>query len=102
MKGKPKHLNSKEDYLYAREHYEESFWRPQFQALLDGRWCWYYVSDLESAEAGVTDDTHKVVEMTNSGESGETKYAQYELRENPTAKIFRIGFTVEEVEALMA
>lgn len=97
----PKNLNSKSDYMYARDHFPESYWRPKFQALLDSRFCWYYVEMVDSPEAGITDDTHKVVEFNDTGD-GEITYAQYELRENPTAKIFRIGFTVAEVEEILA
>lgn len=100
MRGFPKHLNSKADYYYIKENFPASKWKPHWQQLLDERFGWFWTNDLESAEEGITDDTHKVVE--NKGTDGTTTYAQYELKENPDAKIFRIGFTVEEVEAGLA
>lgn len=100
MKGFPKHLNSKKDYLYIRAHFDRELWLPEYQKLLDSRFDWFFVEDLESKEQGIEDDTHKIVETTDT-ETQTTKYAQYEYRENPTAKIFRIGFTVAEVEELM-
>lgn len=101
MNGYPKRLNSKKDYLYVRENFPREQWLPDFQALLDSYMDWFWVKDLESKDEGIEDETHKIVE-TQEMESEEVKYAQYELQENPTAKIFRIGFTVEEVEELMA
>lgn len=98
MKGLPKTLNDKHDYLYAKDNFPEDYWRPKFQHLLDSRFCWYFVENLPIGREGITDATHKVVESRGMGEGEETTYSQYELRENPTAKIFRIGFTVEEVE----
>lgn len=101
MKGLPKTLNDKHDYLYAKDNFPEDYWRPKFQHLLDNRFCWYYVSDLDSKRKGVTDDTHKVVENQDP-DSDSVTYAQYELGANPDAKIFRIGFTVAEVEEILA
>lgn len=94
MKGLPKNLNSKEDYIYAKNNFPEEYWKKEFQNLLDNRFGWFYVEDLES-EKGINDDTHKVVEDKDTG------YTQYELRENPDAKIFKLGFTVEEVEEML-
>lgn len=102
MKGLPKTLNSKQDYLYARDNLPADYWRPEFQHLLDSRFCWYFVENLPIGKEGINDDTHKVVENHGIGEQEETIYAQYELRENPNAKIFRIGFTVAEVEEILA
>lgn len=102
MKGLPKTLNDKHDYLYAKDNFPEDYWRPEFQHLLDSRFCWYFVENLSRADSGITDDTHKVVENHSTGEQEETTYAQYELRENPNAKIFRIGFTVAEVEEILS
>lgn len=100
MKGFPKHLNSKKDYLYIRKNFDRELWLPEYQKLLDSRFDWFFVSELESKEQGIEDETHKIVETTDT-ETQTIKYSQYEWKENPTAKIFRIGFTVNEVETLM-
>lgn len=100
MKGYPSSLNTKEDYLYVRANFPREQWLPDFQHLLDSRKDWFFVSHLPDKESGVTDDTHKVVESQDM-DSDTVTYDQYELRDNPTAKIYRLGFTVEEVEELM-
>lgn len=96
----PKHLNTRKDYLYVKENFPREQWEGDFQALLDSCKDWFYVGTLKSAKAGVNDDTHMVVDETL--EDGTTSYSQYELKENPNARIFQLGFTVEEVEGLLA
>lgn len=98
MKGYPKHLNTKDDYLYVVDNFERSLWEQDVKNLLDTKDDWFVVGPLETKEAGIEDATHRIVE--EEGEEG-TSFVQYELRENPTAKIFRLGFTVEEVQSLL-
>ena len=103
MKGYPKCLNSKDDYLYVKDNFSRDEWAGDFQALLDSVKDWFFVEMLESEEAGLTDDTHKVVvNEEGEGDNATKTYAQYELKENPAAKIFRLGFTTEEVEGYLA
>lgn len=101
MKGYPSELNSKEDYEYVRHNFKKEEWLPDFQALLDSYRDWFFVKDLKTKDEGITDDTHKIVESQDTENPDVIKYAQYELRENPMAKIFRIGYTVSEVEAII-
>ena len=98
MKGLPKHLNTKEDYYYVKNNFNDEYWKPQWQLLLDSRFDWFFVKKLEDKEEGVEDDTHKIIEENNMGEEENITYSQYEYKENPNAKIFMLGFTVEEVE----
>lgn len=98
MRGFPKTLSSKEDYLYVKEHFDREQWVPEFQALLDARMVWMPTGTVADESAGVTDATRKVV----VDEQADPKtYTQYELQENPDAKIFRLGFTVAEVQAAL-
>lgn len=97
MRGFPKTLNSKTDYIYIKENFSAEQWKPAWQALLDSRLDWFNMGEVEQ-EKGITDKTHKVVESEPVGESGATVFYQFELRENPTCKLLKIGFTVEEVE----
>lgn len=97
MKGLPKTLNSKQDYIYAKDNFPESYWKPKYQDLLDSRNAWFCIG-LTTEKKGVTDETHKVVEKKPMDEGGKTEYYQYELRENQACKLFQIGFTVKEVE----
>lgn len=97
MKGYPNILNSKEDYYYVKENFPKELWGKDWQALLDSKDDWFFDHYLAKGEIGITDDTHKVeIEMGMMGE--ENKSVQYVLKENPTCKLYRLGFTVEEVE----
>lgn len=100
MKGFPKNLSTKEDYLYIKDHFDKELWVPEFQKLLDTVNDWFFVSDLKSEEEGITDNTHKIVSSKNT-ETKEVIYAQYELRENPHCKLYSLGFTKEEVNNLI-
>lgn len=100
MRGYPKTLNSKADYEFVRANFPAEQWVPDWQKLLDSRFVWLPTGTVESEEAGITDETHKVVASENS--EGVTEYTQYERSENRRAKIFRIGFTVAYVEQVIA
>lgn len=100
MRGYPGYLNSKEDYLFVREHFPRERWLPDYQALLDSYKDWFFTGHLDKESDGVTDETHKVVSFEDDEQ--QTRYDQYEFRENPDAKLFRLGFTVDEVKSLMA
>jgi hypothetical protein len=77
MVGFPSHLNTKEDYEYIRAHFDKAAWGPCFQRLLDTTKDWFFVSDLADR-------------------------AQYELRTNPTCELIRLGYTEDEVKAILA
>lgn len=103
MRGTPKHLNTKEDYYILRDMNidQPEVWRPHWQALLDEQHDWFCVGTLPDKESGITDDTHKVVESEGMG--GDTvTYSQYEWQRNPHCTLLRLGFTVEEVENVLA
>jgi len=91
MRGFPKFLNSKQDYLNCLADFPNET-KAELQRLLDTRYAFFDVAVI--ADEGITDDTHRVVS------SGDDKIQQ-ELREDPTAEIFRKGFTVQEVEGLI-
>lgn len=98
MKGLPKTLNSKQDYLYLKENTEKTYYTPLFQALLDSRFNWFFEKPLENKSDGTEDETHKIVENT----MGETPtFSQYVLQENKAAKIYKLGFTVKEIEKIL-
>ena len=92
MKGLPKQLNSKQDYIYAKENLNESYWKPLFQDLLDSRFNWFYEKDLDSKEQGIEDETHKIVD--NKDEEYKTVYAQYIWKENIKFIMMFIIFTI--------
>lgn len=100
MKGYPKSLNSKADYLYVISNFPKEQWETDVKSLLESESDWFFDHDLSSKEEGITDDTHKVVE--NEGMTGQVTYSQYVWKSNPKAKIYELGFTKEEIENYLA
>lgn len=102
MRNFPKHLNSKADYEHIRDHFPRAKWLPYWKALLNHK-QWFVTSVLESADAGVTDDTHRVrtdtTKATEEGKEDTYTYYQEEYKDDPSADFFRFHFTEEEVEA---
>ena len=92
MKGLPKHLSTKEDYLFAKDNYDKSYWEPIFQNLLDTHFDWFAINEDEYLE----DENHKKVIDEQDG-----RIDYFEYRENENALIYRLGFTVEEVEDIL-
>lgn len=99
MIGYPKHLNSKFDYLYVKDHFPKEKWQPDFQTLLDDRMQWLSVSKLVARADGLNDETHEVRMVEGINDNPE-EYYQYEYKEDENCKLFRLGFTVKEVEEL--
>lgn len=97
MRGFPRHLNSKQDYLNLIGEYPAET-RAALTSLLDDRIQWMNTGTLAKEKDGIEDDTHKVIKNENEGE--EETY-QFELMEDPNAQIFRLGFEVAEVENLL-
>lgn len=99
MRGFPKRLSSKADYLYIKEHFPAEQWKPEWQALLDTMSDWFAVGNVASVEAGKTDATHRV--ETFDDDNGKVTYTQYEYKANPDCKLLRLGFTEAEVRAAL-
>ena len=86
-------LNTKQDYLnYLTVQPEKT--KKDLQLLLKTRFTWKSTGILAADAAGQVDDTHRVI-----GE--EPERIQQELVEDTNAKLFRIGFTVAEVEEIV-
>ena len=100
MRGFPKALNTKVDYDYVRQNFPKEFWVPQWQALLDTRKDWFFERYLDEGEAVTPDATIKVIEPQEN--SSEKRRSLYVLKDNPTSKLSKLGFTVEEVQAAIA
>lgn len=93
MIGFPKYLNTKEDYLYGRDNFPKNQWEPEFQKLLDNK-AWINTDMLKDGDTGLTDNTHRV-------ETVEEQKYQYEFMTDPNCKLFRIGFTEDEVRQIL-
>lgn len=104
MVGYPKHLNSKEDYLYVKANFPSSDWKKDWQNMYDARKTWMTTGEIPDGKSGIEDDTHKVfVETTQDMESGKEKKVKYqqELKDDPASDFFSFGFTEDEVLAAL-
>lgn len=93
--GKTKYLNSRYDYLYVKEHYDN--WKEYWQELYDSRMIW---ANVELFGDGIEDNTHRLIQSQDEQENPLT--IQQVLQVDPNAKLFRIGFTESEVEEALA
>lgn len=105
MKGYPRHLNSKQDYLNMLEIDKEETIR-RLKGLLEERFIWFVGHKLAAGETGIEDDTHKVISTNEEREHREgielvEVHYQCTLEENKHATLFRLGFTVAEIEKLI-
>ena len=100
MIGFPKNLNSKFDYEYIRGNFPKEKWIGLFQNLLNERMQWFNIGKLDKKEDGITDDTHKIIENQEQGEQL-AEYYQYELKEDQNCQLYKLGFTVKEVESIL-
>ena len=95
------HLNTKDDYLNLKQHFSSKVWIAEFQVLLDERKNWLNTGKLAKGEAGVIDETHKVIELKDEITNEVKERYQYKYQEDPNCKLSRLGFTVEEVEEIL-
>ena len=100
MKGNPKHINSREDYLYIKENCDPEFWKPIWKNMLDTRMYWAATDVLDDERKCIVDKTHKfeIMKPAPDSEDQRIKYQQYELQENPNCDMVRFGFTEEEIK----
>ena len=89
MKGFPKIIGTRHDVeSLLISHPEET--KVYLKMCLDEVMQWY-PCEMQELE----DDTHKVVE-SEATDTQEVTRQQYELKVDPNAKLFRLGYTVEE------
>ena len=100
MKGFPKHINTKKDVMNCLKQ-----WPAQTKAFLqraiDNRYSWAVEGKLAEGESGITDDIHKVVEITDMETDVVTERYQHVWQEDQQSTLFRLGFTVSEAEGLL-
>jgi len=105
MKGLPKWFNTKKDFLHClADPALKDGAQAKLRELLEARMTWLNKGELESGSAGVEDATHRVVEQEVRSADGKTvsrQYLQFALEEDPGARLFVLGFTVEEAEKLL-
>lgn len=93
MRRFPKTISTKTDVQNLFQLYPDET-RKYLQKLLDTRLIWRSTGAIAEGAAGVQDTTHSVM-RTESG------LEQFELVEDENAKIFRMGFSVAEVEEML-
>ena len=84
-------MNTKQDYLNLKDTMEG---KQALKDLLDLRFIWKNVKVINTKEEGIEDETHRVIPE-------EDWYIQQEWVEDENALIFRLGFTIKEVEELL-
>lgn len=102
MRGCPRTFATKQDYLNGIATYPEET-KAELRRLIAGRFEYVPTGELADGEDGIVDDTHQVVtQQETDPETGKTveKRVQLEMRESGNARLFRLGFTVEEAERL--
>lgn len=96
MKGFPKHLNSKFDYLYIKQKFSPEDWKPAWQSLLNESKNWFCTGVLQNYTDGVTDTLHKVVQSKDM--DNKDIFMQYELQTDPSSDMIKMGFTEAEIQ----
>ena len=99
MKGMPKTFNSKKDVEFCLNYWPEMT-KDFLQKIKDSRKTWLIDHKMDLDETGVEDETHKVTEIYDENDNLTEKY-QMIWDEDPNARLFRLGYTVEEVDALL-
>ena len=87
------YLNTKTDFFHCLENDIPSAVKT-LQEILDDRFAWKLTDVLANKADGIDDDTHMVQES-------EGDYLQLELLEDENALLFKLGFTVEEAQAII-
>lgn len=101
MKGFPKTINNKQDITNLMAEYTTEA-KAYLQTVLDNKDQWLMTSKLEADDAGTTDTTHKVEELTDENDVVTERY-QYEFMEDINGELYRLGYAnAGEVEALVA
>ncbi|MBT4669051.1 MAG: hypothetical protein HOC17_05935 [Candidatus Ruthia sp.] len=101
MNGFPRNINNKNDIANLMGDFETET-KAYLQTVLDNKDQWLMTSKLKADDAGITDDTHKVEELTDENDVVTERY-QYEFMEDINGELYRLGYTnAGEVEALVA
>ena len=74
-----------------KDNYNKEYWLSAFQNLLDTRYSWFAIDEKDY----VDDDKHKKI---YNEQEDTVEYFEYKLNKN--AKLYQLGFTVKEVQAI--
>ena len=100
MNGFPRNINNKNDIANLMGDFETET-KAYLQTVLDNKDQWLMTSKLKADDAGITDDTHKVEELTDENDVVTERY-QYEFMEDPNGELYRLGYAnAGEVEGVI-
>ena len=100
MKGFPKTFNTKKDVEFCLKEWPAQT-KAFLQRILNNRYEWLIDHKLDSSEEGIEDETHKVSKIYDENGNVVERY-QMVWEEDPNARLFRLGFTVNEVQNLLS
>lgn len=100
MRGIPHVFGTEQDVINAMKD-DPAATKAKLQELLDGRFAWFNNGPIEGK--GIKDATHKIEEYREDENNPDSPVTlmQYELREDPNAKLFQIGLNVAKAEAYL-
>jgi len=98
MRGFPKQLNTYSDVQACLRLYPEETKR-HLAALYENRFAVKELKVLSNKETGVVDDLHEVV--LREAANGTVERVQVQKVEDPSARVFQLGMTEMQVEALV-
>ncbi len=104
MRDFPKHLNTKQDYFNLLTEFPEKT-KEALQNLLDNRFMWFVVKELADGEVIPEGDNYKVEkskQYDNETQTEVEKKVLYEYKEDSNAELYRLGFTIEEIQNLIS
>jgi len=103
MRNYPKHLNSRADYEYVRAHFPYKMWAKDYKRLIADEYRWFPIGQYDTADGLTVDATHKVDESkTGTGDDAKTVYLYSEYRADENCKMYRLGYTREEIEKYLS
>lgn len=94
MRGFPLYINSRQDLENVKVDFPQET-KAFVQDVLVHKDVWVMTSKLADGDAGLTDDTHKIVENRDQNTDEVTERYQYEFMEDPSinSPIKRFGFS---------
>ena len=104
MRGCPRTFATKQDFLNGIATYPEET-KAELRRLIAGRFEFVSTDELSEGEDGIEDENHQVITSNETDQkTGEQvqKRIQLEKRESENARLFRLGFTLEEAEQLVS
>lgn len=100
MKGFPQTWNTKQDVLLCLERWPEQT-KQALRQFLDNRMDWMIQKKLADNEKGMEDKIRRVRQVADEDGTVVERY-QMEWREDPNARLFRLGFTRDEAASIIS